>query len=713
MFKKLLKIKIVRFILVLFIFPFYSNEVQAESVGSIAIDEIMYDLPGSDTGREWIEILNSGQDEVDITGWKFSEDNGATKHTLNIPPKNGGQGSMVLSAGGFAIIADNAVTFLIDHAGFSEILIDSSFSLNNTGGTLKLYDRNGVEADNIIYFKTQGANGDGNSLQKVEDGSWQAKVPTPGDQNFIPTPPPPPEPPPLILPEPPPPPEAVMDPVLSDPVPIEVPLIQTISEPAPDPALAEIIIPPTPVEPPVAPALEVAPAEIISIISTELPVSLIPEAPPAIPIPDQNSPLPDPVPVPIEIITKIEETPIIIEPPIQPIPEIVPTEITAPMEPIVAENKIAITEIMYDSPGADVDWVEVQNQGNSDVDLESLKLLINNSSSNHAINNLSGSSVLHPGDYGIIVEKSAIANFINTKSRASMDSMSPQGDFGKSSAESNIFTSSFTLPNTSGKIEINDGDKNSPIDSVTYSAPIIQPIADPAVVENNIVQDVKTENSVVKPAKNIVAVVEDIEIPEIDPIVDKREVQSNVQSSAQNNTASAASIPKIILPDSLSIFLNSKDFSVSIKNNKSEDLDISGFKVDIGGSSFSMPKNTILLANGTITLPPKITNFSKKEEEEVKVIDPEIKTINKPVLDSKIKNLLPVSLNKKITVPKPNLIQKNKVIEVKNNLQASALVGLQGQNKITGIKVKLNSELHSISSFLKGLIGRFHFGFLH
>jgi len=113
---------------------------------------------------------------------------------------------------------------------------------------------------------------------------------------------------------------------------------------------------------------------------------------------------------------------------------------------------VSINEISYDSDGGDIDFVEVVNNG-SDVDLTSLKLFVDNSTSNHSINNSSGASVLHNGEYGVIVQSSAITNYTDR--------------FGTAG---NIFTSSFSLPNDTGKIEINAGDKNSPMSSVSYTS---------------------------------------------------------------------------------------------------------------------------------------------------------------------------------------------------------------------------------------------------
>jgi len=138
----------------------------------IEITEIMYDLEGTDTGREWVEILNSGPTQIDITDWKFFEANNNHKLTIN-------QGVGTISPGSRAIIVDKLDGFLLDNPNYSGIIIDSTFSLSNTGELLAIKDVNGKIIDQVTYSKEWGANGDGNSLQKI-NGIWTSTLPTPG-----------------------------------------------------------------------------------------------------------------------------------------------------------------------------------------------------------------------------------------------------------------------------------------------------------------------------------------------------------------------------------------------------------------------------------------------------------------------------------------------------------------------------------------------------
>src|SRR3972149_5852800 len=134
------------------------------AAGDIVFTEIAYDLKGADDGREWVEIYNASAGGVDITGWKFND---GDNHLLNVPPKNGGQGAMIIPAGGYVVLAGDASVFLSEHPGFFGTIIDTVMSLNNTAGTLTLSDKDGVAIDSASYQKERGANGNGLTLEKI------------------------------------------------------------------------------------------------------------------------------------------------------------------------------------------------------------------------------------------------------------------------------------------------------------------------------------------------------------------------------------------------------------------------------------------------------------------------------------------------------------------------------------------------------------------
>ncbi|AKM77846.1 TPA: hypothetical protein DDZ49_03815 [Candidatus Wolfebacteria bacterium] len=143
----------------------------------VIINEAMYDLPGADEGREWIELYNNGTTTVDIAEWKFYENE--THHGLTLK-----QGSPSLLPAGYAVIGNDSTAFLADNSGFTGTLFDSTFSLSNEGEFLVL--KNGdLVIDTTMYASATGAQGDGNSLQKFGD-VWQAASSTPGMENVMP-----------------------------------------------------------------------------------------------------------------------------------------------------------------------------------------------------------------------------------------------------------------------------------------------------------------------------------------------------------------------------------------------------------------------------------------------------------------------------------------------------------------------------------------------
>lgn len=178
-------------LIAVFIFLFYSPFVKSVFAGDIIINEIMYDLSGSDTDREWIEIYNKGTSFIDLTDWRFKE--GGSNHTLNQY-----QGSLSLDPGGFAVIVDNPTTFLNDNSGFPGTIIDSSFSLSNTGEILTILQSDlTTVSDEVTYQSSWGGAGTGGSIERKsasggsnDSSNWQESAAggTPGASNgFSPT----------------------------------------------------------------------------------------------------------------------------------------------------------------------------------------------------------------------------------------------------------------------------------------------------------------------------------------------------------------------------------------------------------------------------------------------------------------------------------------------------------------------------------------------
>ncbi|TSC68918.1 MAG: S-layer-like protein array protein [Parcubacteria group bacterium Gr01-1014_56] len=138
----------------------------------VQITEIMYDLSGPDSGREWIEITNTGAEPVDVSKYKITE--GSTNHGLIIF-----SGNNVLPPGGSAIVADDPIKFKEDWPAFSGTLFNSTFSLSNTGETLVIKNASSTVEDTALYASSGGAAGDGGSLHRSAE-IFIAALPNPG-----------------------------------------------------------------------------------------------------------------------------------------------------------------------------------------------------------------------------------------------------------------------------------------------------------------------------------------------------------------------------------------------------------------------------------------------------------------------------------------------------------------------------------------------------
>jgi len=181
-------VKLHKFLLITIytIFFLFFPSIAFASDQDLIINEIMYDFSGSDTDHEWVEVYNTGIDPVTIIGgstsgsWRLYD--GANNRTLSV---SANQGSMIIGAGEFAIVAQNPNVFLSDNPSFNGNLIESSaMSLGNTARELGLRIGSGGEMwGKFAFDNNQGAAGDGNSLQRQTDNTLLAGLPTPGSIN--------------------------------------------------------------------------------------------------------------------------------------------------------------------------------------------------------------------------------------------------------------------------------------------------------------------------------------------------------------------------------------------------------------------------------------------------------------------------------------------------------------------------------------------------
>ncbi len=161
-------------VLIVFVFLFINPLIV---YAQVHITEVMYNLEGSDTGREWVEIYNSTDSDINLDGWKLYEND--TNHRIE-PLED--DGNIVLSSYSYAIIAEKPSVFKTDWPNFGGTLFDSAFSLKNTQETIILRNAELSDVSEVSYAEHPDIDEHSYSLQKI-GANWSPATPTPGKEN--------------------------------------------------------------------------------------------------------------------------------------------------------------------------------------------------------------------------------------------------------------------------------------------------------------------------------------------------------------------------------------------------------------------------------------------------------------------------------------------------------------------------------------------------
>ena len=142
----------------------------ATAEAQIRITEIFYNAEGSDAGKEFIEIKNTGND-IDISTLRLQIDD---KNHL-IKSENG---DTTFDSGDVAVIVNN-ITDFNNNFNTNTTVFDSSFSLKNSESTIAI-TQDGDITHSVSYSSEDGASGDGLSLHIDDNNNISTKLPNPG-----------------------------------------------------------------------------------------------------------------------------------------------------------------------------------------------------------------------------------------------------------------------------------------------------------------------------------------------------------------------------------------------------------------------------------------------------------------------------------------------------------------------------------------------------
>lgn len=163
----------------------------SSSGGSIVINEIYYDHPGSDEGWEYVELINSAKEYIELSGWKLEFVDGSS-----------GKSKTIWTADGNLRIAPGEIVLIAQSKWSPVRLFELVGNLENGPDAVRLLSPSGVE-DVLGYgdlslpdlFESHPAPDvpAGRSLSRKPDGEdtdandvdFVASNPTPGLRNFF------------------------------------------------------------------------------------------------------------------------------------------------------------------------------------------------------------------------------------------------------------------------------------------------------------------------------------------------------------------------------------------------------------------------------------------------------------------------------------------------------------------------------------------------
>jgi hypothetical protein len=151
---------------------------------AVVVTEIMYNPLGSNAGHQWLELVNTGPDLVDLGAKNIRLFDGSGNHVI----KPYGSTKSTLAPGEVAVIAQNPLTFLTDYSLYGGLLFKSALSLSASSlipsaDIVGITDTSGTVLAKALYDPRAGAAGDGNSLQRTlidSIAAFKPAAPTPG-----------------------------------------------------------------------------------------------------------------------------------------------------------------------------------------------------------------------------------------------------------------------------------------------------------------------------------------------------------------------------------------------------------------------------------------------------------------------------------------------------------------------------------------------------
>lgn len=143
-------------------------QAQFEEITEVlVINEINYNSSDNFGTGDWVEIFNTLDSDVDISGWVFKDDVDSNAYVV---PEN-----TILEAQGYIVIADDTTKLKSVNSEARNYVGDFSFNLSGSGEELRLFNAQGGLVDVVTYSDSAPwpteADGNGSTLELTDAGS--------------------------------------------------------------------------------------------------------------------------------------------------------------------------------------------------------------------------------------------------------------------------------------------------------------------------------------------------------------------------------------------------------------------------------------------------------------------------------------------------------------------------------------------------------------
>ncbi|HPN37171.1 MAG TPA: CotH kinase family protein, partial [Melioribacteraceae bacterium] len=161
-----------------------------DSSGTIVINEINYNSNQSFNTEDWVEIYNTSSRSVDISGYRFKDEDDS--HNFIFPQNTS------ISGNGYLVICIDTTLFKTKFPNVNNIIGNTGFGLSGSGELIRLYDKSLNIIDSLTYDDNNpwpvAPDGQGKTLSLInpyldnsKPESWKASLSngTPGTINDI------------------------------------------------------------------------------------------------------------------------------------------------------------------------------------------------------------------------------------------------------------------------------------------------------------------------------------------------------------------------------------------------------------------------------------------------------------------------------------------------------------------------------------------------